>query len=138
MTEAEPEIQVRAAGCIPWRPGAAADAVEVLVVHRPRYDDWSFPKGKCDPGEDEVDAAVRELHEETGLAGDLGPELPPTRYLDHRGRRKQVRYWSVRVTEGEFVPNDEVDEVRWLTVGEAAVLLSYPHDRALLGHAVPA
>jgi 8-oxo-dGTP pyrophosphatase MutT (NUDIX family) len=122
--------QVRAAGCVVWRP--AGEDVEVLVAHRPRYDDWSFPKGKLDPGEGDLEAAVREVQEETGFTGAVGAELATTRYTDHRGRPKVVRYWAMRVTGGAFEPNDEVDEVRWLPVAGAAPLLSYDHDRDVL------
>ena len=129
MTDAA--IEVTAAGGVIWRRGAA-DEVEVLVVHRPRYDDWSFTKGKCDPGETFAETAEREALVETGFAIAFGPELDEVRYLDHKGRSKLVRYWAMTVAGGSFTPNDEVDEVRWLPVPEAADLVSYAHDAALL------
>ncbi|HEV7721110.1 MAG TPA: NUDIX hydrolase, partial [Iamia sp.] len=106
----------------------AAGRVAVLLVHRPRYDDWSLPKGKCDPGESDEDCARREVEEETGLQCDLGVELPSTHYVDRKGRTKQVRYWAMTVVGGGFAPNDEVDEVRWLAPDAAEDLLSYAHD----------
>lgn len=123
--------EVRAAGGLVWRAGLGSE-IEVLVVHRPRYDDWSFPKGKCDPGEGFLEAAVREVREETGLEVVVGEELPDVRYVDHKGRPKRVRYWRMEAVAGAFTPNDEVDEVRWLAPDAAAALLSYDHDRSLL------
>ena len=111
--------------------------VKVLLIHRPRYDDWSFPKGKLDPGETHRQAALREVEEETGLRCRTGEELPEARYADRKDRPKRVRYWTMEPIDGEFAANDEVDEVRWLTVDEASALLSYPHDRAVLA-ALPA
>ncbi|MGN6694249.1 MAG: NUDIX hydrolase [Aquihabitans sp.] len=128
---ADASVEVTAAGGVLWRRGADG-AIEVLVVHRPRYDDWSFAKGKCDPGESFAETAQREVLEETGFAVAFGPELDEVRYHDHRGRSKLVRYWAMTVTGGDFTPNDEVDEVRWLGVDEAADLVSYDHDAALL------
>lgn len=124
--------EVRAAGGLVWRTGDDGQ-VEVLLVHRPRYDDWSFPKGKCDRGESFADAAEREVLEETGFAVEFGAALPEVRYTDHRGRPKVVRYWTMTVTGGAFAANDEVDEVRWAGIDEARRTLSYPHDAALLG-----
>jgi 8-oxo-dGTP diphosphatase len=152
------EQVVRAAGGVPLR---RSPRVEVAVVHRPHYDDWSFPKGKCDPGETDEAAALRELEEETGLVGRLGRELSAAHYRDHRGRPKIVRYWCIEVdgaplpasapndpaftpndpaftpNDPAFTPNDEVDELRWLTPAEAAGLLSYDHDRRLLEELEP-
>jgi 8-oxo-dGTP pyrophosphatase MutT (NUDIX family) len=105
---------------------------EVLVIHRPKYDDWSLPKGKLDPGEEAEDAALREVEEETGLRTTLGPELATTEYHDRYGRPKQVRYWTMEVDGGRFRQNKEVDEVRWLPVPAARRLLSYDHDRKVL------
>jgi 8-oxo-dGTP diphosphatase len=122
--------EVRAAGGVVWRPGA--DGREVLVVHRPKYDDWTFPKGKADPGEDDLDCARREVTEETGFTCRTGAEVASTSYVDHQGRPKRVRYWSMVVVGGSFAPNREVDEVRWLAPPAAAALLSYDRDRALL------
>ena len=130
MAASEAPPEVLAAGGVLARRGP--DGLEVLVVHRPRYDDWSFPKGKCDAGETFEQTAAREVAEETGLEVAFGVELPSVRYHDHKGRPKLVRYWSMRVLGGTFEPNDEVDEVRWLTVEAARALLSYEHDRALL------
>jgi 8-oxo-dGTP diphosphatase len=122
---------VRAAGGVLTRAGSGG--TEVLVVHRPRYDDWSFPKGKLDPGEDDETAARREVLEETGCRVDLHEELPVRRYTDRKGRPKQVRYWRMTVVGSDpFVPNDEVDALRWIPVDEAATLLSYDGDRRLL------
>lgn len=107
-------------------------ATEVLVVHRPRYDDWSFPKGKLEAGETEQECAVREVREETGLWCEVTRELAGTSYTDRRGRPKTVRYWQMRVLSGRFQPNSEVDAARWVGVTEAGRMLSYEHDRSLL------
>ncbi|MGE4425714.1 MAG: NUDIX hydrolase [Solirubrobacteraceae bacterium] len=122
--------EVHAAGGVILRDGLVA------VVHRPHRDDWSLPKGKLDPGETFEQAAVRETLEETGLRVELGPELPEVRYRDHRNRPKLVRYWLLLLTGGEFVANDEVDELRWLAPDEAKPLLTYPADRRLVDEAV--
>lgn len=127
-------IDVRAAGCVIW--GKSAGERRFAVVHRPRYDDWSFAKGKLDPGETELEAALREVLEETGLEGEVGPALPTVFYEDHRQRSKSVHYWTLEHTKGAFVENDEVDELRWCTANEAVELLSYEHDRTLLGQAI--
>lgn len=108
------------------------DAGRVLVVHRPRYDDWSFPKGKLDPGETVEECALREVLEETGLRCELGAELASARYRDRHGRDKLVRYWAMTATGGSFEPNDEVDEIRWCEAAEAAALLSYRRDVEIL------
>jgi 8-oxo-dGTP diphosphatase len=124
---------VRAAGGIVVRTAVGGEA-EVLLVHRPRYDDWSWPKGKCDPGESYEDCARREVEEETGIAADLGEPLPDVRYRDQKDRPKLVRYWVMRPRSepGPFEPNDEVDEVAWLPVAAASERLTYDHDRDLL------
>jgi mutator protein MutT len=116
---------VKAAGGLVMR-----DDGRVAVAHRPRYDDWSFPKGKLDKGETWEQAALREVQEEIGLRCRLGDELPLTEYRVPRGR-KVVRYWRMQPESGEFSPNEEVDEVRWVTPEEAEGLLSYDHDREL-------
>ncbi len=111
---------------------------EVLLAHRPRYDDWTLPKGKRDPGESDEECALREIEEETGLVCELGPELPGTSYTDGRGRPKVVRYWVATIVSGAFVPNDEVDAVRWVGPDEAGRLLTYERDQAVLAAAVDA
>jgi 8-oxo-dGTP diphosphatase len=125
--------EVRAAGGVIWRAGKNG-MTEVLLVHRPRYDDWSLPKGKCEPGESFEDCARREVLEETGLEVTLGDPLPEVRYRDHKDRPKVVRYWLMKAQDdsGEFAPNDEVDEIVWLTVAAAGAELSYAHDRDLV------
>ena len=126
MEEAGEDGVVRAAGGVVARDG------RLLLVHRPKYDDWTFPKGKCERGETDEACAVREVEEETGLRCELGAELPSTHYTDSRDRPKRVRYWRMEPVAGEFAPSDEVDEIRWLTSEEAARLLSYDRDQALL------
>jgi 8-oxo-dGTP diphosphatase len=122
---------VEAAGGVVWKV-TSKGLLKVAVVHRPRYDDWSFPKGKLEPGEDHRTAALREVEEETGLRCRAGVELPQARYRDRKGRSKRVRYWSMEVIDGSFEPNDEVDELAWLSLGDAHARLSYGHDRAVL------
>ena len=122
---------VRAAGGIVRRLGEDG-LEEVLVVHRPAYDDWSFPKGKLEPGEDEVDAAIREVEEETGLRCEIERELAITRYRDGRGRPKTVRYWLMTPTAGELAAANEVDVARFVPLPAARELLTYARDAQVL------
>ena len=125
------EAVVRAGGGLVVHPGE--HGTEVLLVHRPRYDDWSFPKGKLDPGETHEEAAVREVEEETACRGELGAELAGTSYTDAKGRPKTVRYWTMELSTRErFVANDEIDEVEWVGLEKAAERLSYDHDLDVL------
>src|SRR4029079_12564676 len=123
------EPEVKAAGGVVLLDG------RIALVHRPRYDDWSLPKGKLDPGESFEDAALREVWEETGVRGRIRQELQPVEYVDRKGRDKLVRWYRMDVDgePDEFVPNDEIDELRWRTPAEARALVDYDHDRALLG-----
>jgi 8-oxo-dGTP diphosphatase len=105
---------------------------EVAIVHRPKYDDWSLPKGKLDEGEDWADAALREVEEETGLRCELGEELEPGRYPNGKGREKLVRWWAMRPIDGSFESSTEVDELRWVELERAPEVLDYPHDRDLV------
>ncbi|WP_431895630.1 NUDIX hydrolase [Nonomuraea sp. bgisy101] len=116
---------IRAAGAVVWRGD------EVALVHRPAYDDWTFPKGKLRQGEHMIAAALREVREETGLTVLLGRALPPVHYL-RKGRLKRVDYWTARAVSGEFVPGSEVDEMVWLPVDEARARLTYEWDAGLL------
>jgi 8-oxo-dGTP diphosphatase len=125
-----PGDEVRAAGGVVVRK--APEAPEVAIVHRPKYDDWSLPKGKLAPGEGWEDAALREVEEETGLRCELVAELEPARYRDRRGRPKLVRWWLMRPLSGEFASGDEVDELRWLEPAAAMAQLDYEHDRGLV------
>ena len=122
---------VRAAGGV-----VCDDDGRVALVYRPKYDDWTFPKGKLEKGETEEQAAVREVYEETGLHVELGRELGFVSYMDPKGRPKTVHYWLMGVTGGEFTPNREVTELRWLGLDEAPQLLSYDRDREILGRII--
>lgn len=106
--------------------------LEIAVVHRPRYDDWTLPKGKLEADESFKQAALREVEEETGLVCDLGRELSSITYRDRKGRKKTVRYWQMEPRKGRFEVNDEVDELRWVTPKKAESLLDYEHDRKLV------
>jgi 8-oxo-dGTP pyrophosphatase MutT (NUDIX family)/phosphohistidine phosphatase SixA len=125
---------VVAAGAVVWRE--TAGGVQVLLVHRPTHDDWSFPKGKVDDGEHLLAAAVREVAEETGLIVRLGPPLPTRRYhASGFERPREVHYWAARPSAGDvssYVANDEVDQLRWLPLQTARTRLSYPGDVELL------
>ena len=122
---------VLAAGGVVWR--RLDSALEVVLVHRPRYDDWTFPKGKLDAGETDEEAAKREVMEEASLVVNLGPELPSTTYLDKSGKHKRVRYWAMTPADGtEPTGANEVDEARWVNVDEARSLLTYPRDLELI------
>ncbi len=123
-----------AAGAVLWRTsGTDPDTTRIAIVHRPRYDDWSFPKGKLDPGETAVDAAVREVAEETGFDARLGRYLSKVTYpIPGHRKMKKVDYWAAEALGGKFEPNSEVDELRWVTPDTAAEQLSYPMDHKIL------
>jgi broad specificity phosphatase PhoE/8-oxo-dGTP pyrophosphatase MutT (NUDIX family) len=122
---------VLAAGCVLWRPGHRESAEEVAVIHRPRYDDWSLPKGKVDPGETEPVTAVREVFEETGHHVQLGRRIATVSYpIDPR--TKKVQYWSARSIGGSFAPNNEVDYLIWVSAAAAIKKVSYAYDRKVL------
>ena len=122
---------VQAAGCVLWRRSPIDGALEVCLVHRPKYDDWSHPKGKLKRGEDALAGALREVEEETGCTAEPGAELGSVRYFAN-GRPKQVRYWAAEVTAGSFTPNDEVDRVLWLSPAAARSRLTQYRDRTLV------
>ena len=124
-------VVVQAAGGVIARPGRNG-GVEIAVVHRPKYDDWSLPKGKLDPGESFEEAAIREVEEETGLRCGLERQLGDAIYQDQRGRPKVVRYWQMAPLHGDFTPNHEVDRLEWLDLDEARKRLSYEFDRDLV------
>ena len=129
MEPAPADNLVRAAGAV------LVDGDRVALVHRPRYDDWTLPKGKNEPGEDDIAAALREVREETGFHGRIERDLGVIRYtVENHGAvlPKVVRYYVMRAGAGEFAPNDEVDELRWVTREQAAQLLTYERDREVL------
>ncbi|WP_371782922.1 NUDIX hydrolase [Streptosporangium subroseum] len=128
--EAHPTDLIRAAGAVVWR--GTESSPEVALVHRPRYDDWSFPKGKVKPGEHIIAAALREVTEETGITVELGRSLPSVHY--RKGKRlKRVDYWVARmISEDRHLDVDEVDEMVWLPVEEAGRRLSYAPDTGVL------
>ncbi|MGV9510419.1 NUDIX hydrolase [Streptomyces tendae] len=151
MSPADDDTTVRAAGCVLWRPApstaspgptassdptaspdpTASSDLELCLVHRPKYDDWSHPKGKLKPGEAPLAGALREVAEETGYAAEPGAELPTVRYLAN-GRPKEVRYWAAAAGTGAFTPSDEVDRILWLPPEAARTRLTQPRDRALV------
>ena len=106
--------------------------VEILIIHRPHRQDWTFPKGKIEAGETGPTCALREVEEETGLRCRLGTELPTTTHIDHKGRLKVVRYWAMHPVGGTAGPRNEVDAVRWAHLDVATRMLTYERDRALL------
>ncbi|WP_418957858.1 NUDIX hydrolase [Streptomyces tritici] len=126
---------VLAAGCVLWRP-AAGGGVEIALIHRPKYDDWSHPKGKRKRGESAEECALREVREETGQACALGARLPTIRYTAS-GRPKEVEYWAARALGGVFTPTHEVDRLVWLPPAAARRRLTQARDRDLLD-ALPA
>lgn len=123
---------IQAAGCVLWRRTAAGDGIELALVFRPKWQDWSHPKGKLKPRESAPQAAVREVREETGMSCALGSELPTVRY-DVGGRPKQVRYWAAEATGGSFVPNREVARLLWLAPDAARERVTESRDRELVG-----
>jgi 8-oxo-dGTP diphosphatase len=129
-----PEPEVRAAGGVVVR--REAPTPRVAVIHRPKYMDWSLPKGKLDHGEGWREAALREVEEETRFRCRAIHELSPVFYLDRKGRRKLVRYWLMEPVEGRFEPHPEVDEMRWVDEASARELLTYEHDRKLVREAL--
>ncbi|MFD5034416.1 NUDIX hydrolase [Streptomyces sp. NPDC058220] len=122
---------VLAAGCVLWRRSASGDGIELALVHRPKYDDWSHPKGKLKRTEDALAGALREVLEETGHHCAPGARLGTVRYLA-QGRPKEVSYWAAEATDGAFIPNDEVDRIAWLAPPAARDRLTQPRDRLLV------
>jgi 8-oxo-dGTP diphosphatase len=125
---------VQAAGCVLWRRRRSPygdGGIELCLVHRPKYDDWSFPKGKLKRGEDPRDCARREVLEETGMECELGAALPTSRYLA-QGSPKEVRYWAAEATAGTFVPDEEVDRALWLSPTAARHRITQERDRVLV------
>ncbi|WP_234360101.1 NUDIX hydrolase [Streptomyces sp. DSM 15324] len=122
---------VQAAGCVLWRRSPSGGELEVCLVHRPKYDDWSHPKGKLKRGEDPLTGALREVGEETGYRAEPGAVLPSVSYYAN-GRPKQVRYWAAEAVSGAFSPNDEVDRLLWLSPSAARTRLTQPRDRDLV------
>jgi 8-oxo-dGTP diphosphatase len=120
---------IEAAGGVLWRQHG--EDCDFAVIHRPKYDDWTLPKGKLDPGESHEQAALREVAEETGFSAELGAGIGETVYVAD-GRTKRVRYWSMRAVGGQFRPNREVDDLRWLRRDDARRLLTYDRDREML------
>jgi 8-oxo-dGTP diphosphatase len=127
--------EIAAAGGVLLAPDSEG-RTRVAVIHRPKYMDWSLPKGKLEEGEGWQEAALREVQEETGYRCEPFAELPHISYLDRKGRRKLVRYWLMEPIEGRFEPHGEVDELRWVTPEDAQEVLTYPHDKELVRKAL--
>ncbi|MFC4505605.1 MULTISPECIES: NUDIX hydrolase [Streptomyces] len=128
---ASDDSTVQAAGCVLWRRSPGGGELEVCLVHRPKYDDWSHPKGKLKDGEEHLAAALREVEEETGYRAIPGTGLPTTFY-EANGHPKEVRYWAAEAVSGGFSPNDEVDRLLWLPPSAARLRLTQPRDRELV------
>ncbi|MER5753174.1 NUDIX hydrolase [Streptomyces sp. NPDC002088] len=131
MTDINDDTTVQAAGCVLWRRSPIDGQLELCLVHRPKYDDWSHPKGKLKRGEEHLAAALREVEEETGYTAEPGARLPTLYYLAN-GRPKQVRYWAAEALSGAFAPTDEVDRILWLSPTAARNRLTQPRDRTLV------
>jgi len=130
VASAPPDDTIRAAGAVVWRPGS--DGPQVVLVHRPKYDDWSFPKGKREPGEHPLLTATREIAEEAAVRVVLGRRLRPSEY-EVDGRPKEVSYWAARCVESfQFVPGGEIDDLAWTELPHVAGRLSYDRDRLLI------
>jgi 8-oxo-dGTP diphosphatase len=129
------DTPVLAAGCILWRRSSSRQ-LELALVYRPRWSDWSCPKGKLKQGETHEEAARREVLEETGHTCRLGAALPTVRYIDHRSRLKEVRYWAAEATGGTFEPNQEVSNLVWLTPGQAREQATHERDKELISAAL--
>jgi 8-oxo-(d)GTP phosphatase len=134
VDEVREPLEVRAGGGVVRR--RSVQGPQIVLVHRPRYDDWTLPKGKAHPGESDEASALREVQEETGLRCLLGPEVGTVRYHDHLDRPKTVRYWLMHPAGGGFVPNDEVDRMRWVDPEEALDVLTYGYDRDVVRRAL--
>jgi len=122
---------MRAAGGVVVRRSRSGD-IEIAIIHRPEYDDWTLPKGKIEPEETPEDCALREVREETGLRCDLKRPLGCTAYVDRRGRDKIACYWIMEVRGGRFKPGIEVDRLQWLSITDAVKRLTYRHDKLLV------
>ncbi|MEI8050401.1 MAG: NUDIX hydrolase [Actinomycetes bacterium] len=129
--ENPPQDLMRAAGGVIWR-GTKSGSLEFAVVHRPHREDWSFPKGKLDPGESFEECALREVLEETGFVCRLDRFVGVTEYTHRKGRPKIVAYWLMTIVDGEFTVNPEADEIRWVSLSKARALVTYDRDRELL------
>lgn len=125
------QAMILAAGCVLWRRSPLAEGIELALVHRPKWADWSHPKGKLKRGETFADAAIREVREEAGMACALGSALPTARYLA-QGYPKEVRYWSAEATAGAFAPSREVDQMVWLPPTAARGRLTHERDKELV------
>ncbi|MEV0173012.1 NUDIX hydrolase [Streptomyces sp. NPDC050803] len=134
MTQTD-DTTVQAAGCVLWRRSPVDGELEICLVHRPKYDDWSHPKGKLKRGEDALAGALREVEEETGYRASAGTRLSTLQYLAN-GRPKQVRYWAAEATSGGFTPSTEVDRIVWLRPDAARQRLTQPRDRVLVDELV--
>lgn len=127
MVERPPERPlVRAAGGVVWR--WRQGCIDVVLIHRPRYDDWTLPKGKVDAGETYEQAALREVREEASIVAEIGAELPSTTYLDRSGKDKHVRYWAMTLLDGQPAGDNEVDVAEWVPIAEARSRLTYERD----------
>ncbi|MCJ0904882.1 bifunctional NUDIX hydrolase/histidine phosphatase family protein [Rhodococcus sp. ARC_M6] len=134
MTDKPVKANIFAAGAVLWRKALDnPQSIEIAVIHRPKYDDWSFPKGKLDPGETFLTAAVREVQEETSMSVRLGRHLGGVTYpIPGHRKLKRVEYWAAEAVGGEFGANSEVDVLHWLPIDEVPDHLSYPMDRMIL------
>ncbi len=131
MTSSPMDELIRAAGCVLWRISPVDESLEICLVHRPKYDDWSHPKGKLKRGEEALAGALREVEEETGHTCTVGPRLPSVSYFTG-GRPKVVHYWAAEATGGRFAPNREVDRILWLSPSAARARVTQPRDRTLI------